>query len=123
MIRLLVLSGLNVTTRRTSASTSKASSINMTLPCVFILTHGLLEEGSKQIKELCYDNGRWARGSILPAAVRGTSIATILCQPDRLDIRVYYQAEDLSIREHVYDLRKGWSPGEPMFFHSHIILA
>ena len=68
--------------------------------------------GSRAIRELCND-GHWFNGSLdLPDALDGTTIAAVAYNwGGRTNIRVYYQAEDLSLREHCHD-NKGWYPGQ-----------
>ncbi|KAI0642737.1 fungal fucose-specific lectin-domain-containing protein [Trametes meyenii] len=58
------------------------------------------EQNSNRIKEFCHDKGRWFRGAVLPQALSGTGIAAIRYKLDNQShFRVYYQADDLSIRE------------------------
>jgi len=69
------------------------------------------EAGSQAIKELCHDGLNWYEGALcLPGAFGGTSIAAVVCHLDG-QLRVYYQTEDLSLREHCHD-SKGWWPGQ-----------
>ena len=67
--------------------------------------------GSRTILELCND-GHWFKGSLdLPNALGGTSIAAVAYNGgNQTQIRVYYQAEDLSLMEHCHD-KNGWYPG------------
>ncbi|KEP48958.1 phosphatidylcholine-hydrolyzing phospholipase C [Rhizoctonia solani 123E] len=76
-----------------------------------ILILAISEEGSDEIKEFCHDDGQWCRGTTLPRALSGTSIAAISYEYEGLRFRVYYQGQDLSIREHCFD-KKDWSSGE-----------
>ncbi|KAL1679136.1 fungal fucose-specific lectin-domain-containing protein [Schizophyllum commune] len=68
------------------------------------------EDGSNEIQEFCND-GRWFRGATLPSALSGTSIAAIPFEFNGLQFRVYYQTDDLYIREQVLN-NDGWSSGD-----------
>jgi len=72
----------------------------------------LEEPDSLVIGELCND-GHWFKGELrLPGTLDGTSIAaTTYNWSNQTQVRLYYQAEDLSLREHCYD-NKGWYPGQ-----------
>ncbi|KAL1748021.1 fungal fucose-specific lectin-domain-containing protein [Schizophyllum fasciatum] len=73
-------------------------------------------EGSNRIQEISHDgsNGRWFRGATLPAALSGTGIAAVVYDFRGLRFRVYYQTEDLALREHCLDLAGNgtWFAGE-----------
>ena len=62
--------------------------------------------------ELCND-GDWYKCSLdLPDALDGTSIAAVAYNwSSQPHIHVYYQAEDLSLREHCHN-NSGWYPGQ-----------
>ena len=70
------------------------------------------EAGSPAIIELSHDRN-WVRGSRLPDALDGTSIAAVVYkQGEVVQYRVYYQAEDLSLREHgTWSGEKEWRSG------------
>ncbi|KAI0676396.1 fungal fucose-specific lectin-domain-containing protein [Trametes maxima] len=68
------------------------------------------DANTDHIKELYYDGGTWSRGAVLPVALKGTSIAAIVLTP--LRFRVYYQDDDLSIREHCFNLGENWFEGK-----------
>ena len=72
----------------------------------------MAEAGSRAIIELCKDH-HWTRGSRLPDALDGTSISAVVYHDGtQVQYRVYYQAEDLSLREHCFSHdEKGWFPG------------
>ncbi|KAK0435970.1 fungal fucose-specific lectin-domain-containing protein [Armillaria borealis] len=57
------------------------------------------ELASDAIKEL-YNDGYWFRGATLPVALSGSSIAAVTYSWNGLQLRVYYQTDDLSIKEH-----------------------
>ncbi|KAL1748022.1 fungal fucose-specific lectin-domain-containing protein [Schizophyllum fasciatum] len=67
------------------------------------------EDGSNEIKEFCND-GRWFRGATLPSALRGTSIGAITYQFNGLQHRIYFQTDDLRIREYAHN-NGNWSWG------------
>lgn len=81
------------------------------LPPKCCLLKSLEEAKSCAIRELCND-GYWYQGTLpLQGALDGTCIAAAACKlSNQIEIRVYYQAEDLSLREHCYR-NKGWHPG------------
>ncbi|KAF9783828.1 fucose-specific lectin [Thelephora terrestris] len=71
------------------------------------------ELGSQAIAELRNDGGCWAKGDRLPDALDGTSIAAVALNLNGgVSMRVYYQAEDLSLKDHCYDSDRGWYSGE-----------
>ncbi|KAK0184055.1 fungal fucose-specific lectin-domain-containing protein [Armillaria mellea] len=72
------------------------------------------ELASGAIKELCND-GYWFRGATLPDALRGSSIAAVAYLWSGLQLRVYYQTNDLSIKEHCLNDNSGWFPGKSDF--------
>ena len=79
---------------------------------IITLTLASLEEGSNAIQEF-YTDYSWRRGAKLPGALSGTSIAATGWPGSRggSQARVYYQAEDLTIR--VYKLDDGiWTAGK-----------
>ncbi|KAL1748020.1 fungal fucose-specific lectin-domain-containing protein [Schizophyllum fasciatum] len=70
-------------------------------------------EGSNQIQEFGHD-GHWYRGATLPEAMSGTGIAAIVYNHHGWRYRVYYQTQDLVLREHCLNLGqddKLWFPG------------
>ncbi|KAI0833668.1 fungal fucose-specific lectin-domain-containing protein [Trametes gibbosa] len=78
------------------------------------------EEGSHAIREVCYDRGAggagWSAGFgsfALSSALSGTSLVAVAYEEpgDVLNLRVYYQAADLSVREHAYRNER-WFAGE-----------
>ncbi|KIJ53173.1 hypothetical protein M422DRAFT_202147, partial [Sphaerobolus stellatus SS14] len=73
------------------------------------------EHGSNEIKELCYESKRgWYRGMKgLPVALSGSSLAatTYWWKDHGRQIRLYYQAGDLSLKEHCYS-QHSWFNGE-----------
>ncbi|OJA19207.1 hypothetical protein AZE42_06768 [Rhizopogon vesiculosus] len=71
------------------------------------------ELASNTIKEFCND-GYWFRGTILPVALSGSSLAAVTYWWNGLQMRLYYQDDDLSIKEHCLDER-GWFPGKLNF--------
>lgn len=77
------------------------------------LTH-MEEYGSFAIRELHYDGSRWRQGILyLTGALEGTSIAAVAHRSQnepQTHIRMYYQTEDLSLKEHAYNNIR-WSPG------------
>nr|UWK20224.1 fucose-specific lectin [Trichoderma stromaticum] len=67
------------------------------------------EENSNAIQEYCVGNP-WKRGAILPIADSGSNLAAVAFdEGGKIHLRVYYQAPDLSLREHCYD--GVWSAG------------
>ncbi|KAI0334364.1 fucose-specific lectin [Cubamyces sp. BRFM 1775] len=71
----------------------------------------LQEAGSPEIQEYCSD-GSWVRGATLPTALSGTSIAAVVYNIEGVQFRVYYQAPDLTIKEHCLGSDGlGWYPG------------
>ena len=79
-----------------------------------LYAQSLSEDGSNEIQEFCND-GRWFRGARLPSALSGTSIAAIPFEFNGLQFRVYYQTDDLYIREQVLN-NDGWSSGMHFLF-------
>ncbi|KAK0485377.1 fungal fucose-specific lectin-domain-containing protein [Armillaria luteobubalina] len=69
------------------------------------------ELASGAIKELCND-GYWSRGATLPGALSGSSIAAVAYSWNGLQLRVYYQTDDLSIKEHCLNDNSEWFPGK-----------
>nr|UWK21974.1 fucose-specific lectin [Trichoderma protrudens] len=72
------------------------------------------EENSNAIQEFCVGNP-WKRGAILPTADQGSNLAAVSWKDQgKVHLRVYYQAPDLSLKEHCYDGRwyqGGFNPG------------
>ncbi|KAI0340287.1 hypothetical protein BDW22DRAFT_1379022 [Trametopsis cervina] len=69
------------------------------------------ESGSIKIREFTHD-GCWRRSAILPDALDGSSISAVTYRfQNQLQIRVYYQSEDLTIMEHCLN-NSGWFKGE-----------
>ncbi|KAK4062950.1 hypothetical protein Trihar35433_8745 [Trichoderma harzianum] len=67
------------------------------------------EESSNAIQEYCVGHP-WKRGATLPIADSGSNLAALSFKDGgKVHLRVYYQAPDLSLREHCYD--GGWSEG------------
>lgn len=64
---------------------------------------------SDAIQEYC--SNPWRRGSTLPTARTGSSIAAVKWMQNGIHIRVYYQDPDLAVREHCFDTG-GWYHGE-----------
>ncbi len=80
-----------------------------------ILTHdeGI---GLGTIEEACFVGGSWIKGVSLPAALDGSSIAAIAYLGEgQQQIRIYYQANDLSLKEHCFT-GKSWVPGSFRLF-------
>ncbi|KAK0216588.1 hypothetical protein EDD85DRAFT_798383 [Armillaria nabsnona] len=69
------------------------------------------ECGSVHIQGICND-GYWFRGATFPVALSGSSIAAVVYSWNGLQLRVYYQTDDLSIKEHCLNDYSGWVPGE-----------
>ncbi|KAK0216586.1 fungal fucose-specific lectin-domain-containing protein [Armillaria nabsnona] len=69
------------------------------------------ELASGAIKELSND-GYWFRGATLPVALSGSSIAAVAYSWNGLQLRVYYQTDDLSIKDHCLNDNSGWFPGK-----------
>lgn len=69
------------------------------------------ETGTHAIKELAND-GHWHNGELsLTGAITGTNLAAVAYNfKQQNQIRLYYQALDLSLKEYCYD-NSGWSPG------------
>ncbi|UKZ76814.1 hypothetical protein TrVFT333_004528 [Trichoderma virens FT-333] len=60
-------------------------------------------------QEYCVGNP-WKRGATLPIADSGSNLAALSFEDGgKIHLRVYYQAPDLSLKEHCYD--GGWSEG------------
>ncbi|KAJ3559349.1 hypothetical protein NM688_g402 [Phlebia brevispora] len=71
------------------------------------------ESNSLTIQEFCTDDTvQWQRGAILPTALSGSSLAAVSYTYQGLQVRIYYQAEDLSIREHCWNGAHGWHQGK-----------
>ncbi|EHK24095.1 uncharacterized protein TRIVIDRAFT_80901 [Trichoderma virens Gv29-8] len=67
------------------------------------------EKNCKTIQEYCVGNP-WKRGATLPIADSGSNLAALSFEDGgKIHLRVYYQAPDLSLKEHCYD--GGWSEG------------
>ena len=65
----------------------------------------LVDPASNAIQELCFRNG-WLKGAQLPVALRGSKLAVALP-------RVFYQSEDLSLKECVWSAaRREWHEGQ-----------
>ncbi len=64
--------------------------------------------GSGNIQEFC-SGMPWKLGAVLPKARTGSSLAAVKWVDDQLRLRVYYQAPDLSLKEHCCD--GGWITG------------
>lgn len=60
------------------------------------------------IREFVFD-GNWERGATLPVALRGSSLAVVTYPFEGRRIRLYYQTDDLSIKEHLFD-SSYWTP-------------
>lgn len=68
------------------------------------------EESSNAIQEFCVGHP-WKRGATLPIADSGSDLAALSFKDGgKIHLRVYYQAPDLSLREHCYD--SGWFEGK-----------
>jgi hypothetical protein len=91
------------------------SIIRVSITCPQSVAHPLkqLEEpGSQAIVELRND-GYWTKGNRLLDALDGTSIAAVAMNWNGgITIRVYYQAEDLSLKEYCHDSGRGQYPGQ-----------
>lgn len=70
------------------------------------LDHG--PDTSNAIQEYSYHSLKWTRGAVLPVAHAGTTLAAT---SNSSDLRIYYQAEDLSIREHRCSSGLEWHTG------------
>ncbi|KAK0490451.1 hypothetical protein IW261DRAFT_13667 [Armillaria novae-zelandiae] len=62
-------------------------------------------------EELCND-GYWLRGATLSDILRGSSITAVAYSWNGLQLRVYHQTDDLSIKEHCLNDSSGWFPGQ-----------
>ncbi|KAF9783854.1 hypothetical protein BJ322DRAFT_883240 [Thelephora terrestris] len=72
----------------------------------------MFESIIRAIVELRND-GYWTKGNRLLDALDGTSIAAVAMNWNGgITIRVYYQAEDLSLKEYCHDSGRGQYPGE-----------
>ena len=72
----------------------------------------LEEPESQAIVELRHD-GYWTKGGRLLDALDGTSIAAVAFNWNGgVSMSVYYQAKDLSLKDHCYDSGRGWYPGQ-----------
>ena len=71
----------------------------------------LAEAGTNTVLELAND-GHWHTGDMrIAGALGATGLAAVTYYfQDQTQIRVYYQARDLSLKEHCYNNR-GWFPG------------
>ncbi|KAI0750261.1 fucose-specific lectin [Daedaleopsis nitida] len=71
------------------------------------------EADSNKLQEHCYTNEKWFRGATnLPVALSGTGLAAIAYFfHGQQQHRLYYQAEDLHIREHAF-VGTSWHAGE-----------
>lgn len=69
--------------------------------------------GSHAIGELCNNGRGWFKGELrLPNAVDGTSITAVTYNwAGKIQIRIYYQDENLSLMEHCHS-GGGWYPGQ-----------
>ncbi|KAL6820204.1 hypothetical protein J3E69DRAFT_357603 [Trichoderma sp. SZMC 28015] len=78
------------------------------------LIYSIGEENSNAIQEYCVGHP-WKRGATLPIADSGSDLAALSFKDGgKIHLRVYYQAPDLSLREHCYDsgwFEGGFSPG------------
>jgi hypothetical protein len=70
--------------------------------------------GSRNLRELCHDAGKWHDGEmVIHDAVEGTGLAAVKYAGDGyIQIRVYYQTfEGLYLKEYCHN-NKGWLPGK-----------
>jgi Fungal fucose-specific lectin len=73
-----------------------------------------LESGSNTITELRYNGKDWSKLTLpVTDALSGTGLAavTYYTAPDVRHIRLYYQADDLSLRDIGYS-GSTWAPGQ-----------
>ena len=79
------------------------------------------EEPVTNVVAALVNNGHWNKGKLrLSGALGGTSLAAVAYHQGEEQIRLYYQAADLSLKEHCHNA-KGWHPGRsisPVRFHS-----
>jgi len=89
---------------------------------------------SRHIQEFCHDGKQWFKGAILPAdALHGSRLAATAYVDNaaKAHIRVYYQSDDLSIKEYRYEggewvagdldgeKAPGWTPISAVGFAKH----
>ncbi|PBK68359.1 hypothetical protein ARMSODRAFT_976168 [Armillaria solidipes] len=67
-------------------------------------------QASGAIKEFCNDLGHWFRGATLPVALSGSSLAAVAYWWNGLQLRVYHQTDDVSIKEHYIGKHGKWFP-------------
>ena len=76
---------------------------------MYFVSSNELESGQDNITELVF-NGKWEKGATLPVALRGSSLAVVTYPTDGPRIRLYYQTDDLTIKEHCFETNH-WAPG------------
>lgn len=71
------------------------------------------EPGTNVIAELADDTGSWSNTKLrLAGAFSGTSLTAVLFTAhEEVNTRLYYQAKDLSLKEHCHN-NKGWFIGQ-----------
>jgi hypothetical protein len=83
------------------------------------------ESTSDNVQEFCHGSS-WTRGQRLPTARAGSSIAVAGWSDNGMHLRVYYQAPDLTLREHCWD-PYSWSAGKsttlPYFFLGNFLIS
>jgi len=76
------------------------------------------ESGFIQALLLNPENDSWIKGRIIARAVKGSSIASVVCSyPNGDAVYVYYQDLDLHVREKI------WSPDEQAWVTSEHVLT
>lgn len=66
-----------------------------------------------------YIGGEWKAGPSFTGVLSGSAISALTLgndatTPSAFQLRVFYQATDLSLRQFVYDEAAGWANGEPL---------
>ncbi|KAL1685909.1 fungal fucose-specific lectin-domain-containing protein [Schizophyllum commune] len=62
------------------------------------------EKDSLHIQEFVFSSDKWSRGALLPSALSGTGIAALAYHLEGWRLRVYYQSDDLVLREHCLNI-------------------
>ena len=76
-----------------------------------------IDASSGAIQE--YINGNpWHKGTTLPVALIGSSLAAVKWQHNGIHLRVYYQAADHTLKEHAWD--GSWYVGMHLCYYSNI---
>ena len=72
----------------------------------------MIDSTSDTIQEYCNGNP-WVRGTTLPIALTGSSIAAASWLQNGIHLRVYYQDPAHALKEHCWD--GGWYAGKHRF--------